>query len=405
MLGSALYYPHIDIHDPMWLRSAILFWDDIQTIVPSAIESPYQSNDTRICQAEGYLKPLRCDLHSQVIDDLGHNIVNSLDWRQREFWHDAVAKNEAFQGLERPSRYTDEFDIVFHEAGIHPEKMSPELRGLAVRVGLARMHSGRLSPTVRRVFREIHRFRMHPDKLQILLRDLLKEEGILNEGSEDWLMVDGDFATAYMSALASRLSKQVDISPLTSYEPAQASSFRFMFNDVVDETPNNATGTMLAVIMRGIKIDPSINVDRIIEFRRNRADQYADFAGELLELKNEIENSSEGDGTRALERAKELYNTRIERSIRALKRELDDQFIGTLWGGVSRALTISVVPTGALAVFTNLGTPLLLGAGAALAAADIGVHSYLAGRKVRGGNPYTYLHDVNSSFGLPDFGD
>ena len=49
MLGSALYYPHIDIHDPMWLRSAILFWDEIQTIVPSAIANPYESEDTRIC--------------------------------------------------------------------------------------------------------------------------------------------------------------------------------------------------------------------------------------------------------------------------------------------------------------------------------------------------------------------
>jgi hypothetical protein len=32
MLGSALYYPHIDIDDPAWLRSALLFWDNIYTI-------------------------------------------------------------------------------------------------------------------------------------------------------------------------------------------------------------------------------------------------------------------------------------------------------------------------------------------------------------------------------------
>jgi hypothetical protein len=47
----------------------------------------------------------------------------------------------------------------------------------------------------------------------------------------------------------------------------------------------------------------------------------------------------------------------------------------------------------------------LLGAGAALAAADIGVRGYLAGRKARAGNPFSYLHDINANFGLPDFGD
>lgn len=405
MLGSALYYPHIDIRDPMWLRSAILFWDDIQTIVPSAIENPYQTNDTRICQAEGYLRPLRCDLHSQVIDDLGNKIVSSLDWKQREFWNDAAVRNKAFRGLDRPSQYDDEIDFALHKAGIHPEKMSPELRGLAVRVGLASMHRGKLSPPARRLFREIDRVRMHPEKLQFLLRDILEEEEFLNEGPDDWLMVDGAFAAAYMSALASRLSKQVDVSPLTSYEQAQASSFRFMFDDVVDETPNNATGAILAVIMRGLRVDSSVDVEKIIRFRRNRSDQYDEFSGRISELKSEIENSSEGDGRQAFERAQEIYNSRIEPNLRSLKRELNDQSIGTIWDGAYRALTISVPSAGALTYFTNLGEPVLLGAGAALAAADIGIRNYLAGRKVRGGNPYSYLHDINNSFGLPDFGD
>jgi hypothetical protein len=44
MLGKALYYPHIDIRDPKWLRSAVLFWDEIQSIVPPSISEPYHTN-------------------------------------------------------------------------------------------------------------------------------------------------------------------------------------------------------------------------------------------------------------------------------------------------------------------------------------------------------------------------
>lgn len=46
MLGSALYFPHIDIHDPAWLRSAILFWNEIQTIAPTAVNAGVKPHQT-----------------------------------------------------------------------------------------------------------------------------------------------------------------------------------------------------------------------------------------------------------------------------------------------------------------------------------------------------------------------
>ncbi|UCZ56412.1 hypothetical protein LGV61_11870 [Desulfurispirillum indicum] len=35
---KSLYYPWIDIPDEAWLKTAGLYWDKIQTIVPSSIE-------------------------------------------------------------------------------------------------------------------------------------------------------------------------------------------------------------------------------------------------------------------------------------------------------------------------------------------------------------------------------
>jgi len=79
MLGSALYYPHIDIDDGQWLRSAVLFWDEIKTIAPTAVRSPYRNNDTEILWKEGFIEPLRCDLNSETLDILGRRVVSLLD--------------------------------------------------------------------------------------------------------------------------------------------------------------------------------------------------------------------------------------------------------------------------------------------------------------------------------------
>ena len=79
MLGSALYYPYIDIADPKWLRSAILIWDEIKTIVPRAINNPYRGKDTKILWQEEFLEPLRCDLHPELLDTLGKRVVSLMD--------------------------------------------------------------------------------------------------------------------------------------------------------------------------------------------------------------------------------------------------------------------------------------------------------------------------------------
>jgi len=38
--SKALFYPTIEINDENWLKSNLLFWDEIKTIVPVSIDSP-----------------------------------------------------------------------------------------------------------------------------------------------------------------------------------------------------------------------------------------------------------------------------------------------------------------------------------------------------------------------------
>ena len=180
-------------------------------------------------------------------------------------------------------------------------------------------------------------------------------------------------------------------------------SFRFMFDDVVDSSPGNASGVMVGLVMRGLRVDASVPVKKLLDFRQSRKDQYLDFAGKISELSEKLSDTEGVEGQELFVKAQRVYERDIEPSLRALKRELSNQSISTAWAGAYRAITISVPSAGALAYFTGLTGPALLGAGAALAAADIGVRGYLAGQKTRAGNPFSYLHDIEANFGLPDF--
>lgn len=405
MLGSALYFPRIDIDDPVWLRSAILFWDDIQTIVPSEVERPYRNPDTQVCHAEGYLKPLVCDLHEDLIDDLGRTILRHLD-KDADIVSAAMnSNNEFFQSAIRGSDIGNQIKEALGDAGMYPKKFSRQVRERMLHLGLSQVRHGKMSPGLRRALEDLAIARVHPHKLSRALRSFEEELPFITDDDQKWLLVDSRFASSYMSALASKLSKKLDLSPLTSSEREQSAAFSFMFDDMIDYTGNGAQGAMVGLVMRGLRVDPSVPVQKLIQFRRDREDQYKDCAGKILELSDKLSGAGDSDGRDFLESAKESYVRNIEPSLRSLRRELSNQAIATTWGGAYRALSISIPASGTLAYLTGLNGTALLGAAAALAAADIGIQGYLAGRKARSSNPFSYLHDVRNNFGLPEWVD
>ena len=158
----------------------------------------------------------------------------------------------------------------------------------------------------------------------------------------------------------------------------------------------------MTVAMRGLTVDSSVPIEKIVKFKHKRRDQYLEFKAQVDELSAKISSSNVSPEEMMVE-AKKIYEEKIDRGLRQLKRELDHQSISSAWEGAFTAATVSASSTTALAYFTGLGGTALLGVGAAVAGASIGVRSYLAGRKLRISNPYSYLHDLTANFGLPEF--
>lgn len=399
MLGSALYYPHIDIDDPQWLRSAVLYWDEIKTIAPSAVRNPYNNKDTTILWKEGFLEPLRCDLSPEVLEALGRRVVSLMDigWNQNGISHEDPNTSV----LIHAEKVGHEIRRNFDRAHIHPDKLSPELRSIALRAGLAHLHGSKMSPYLRELMHEFEFVSMHPGKMSPNLFELMDRVGRHSDSDGEWLLVDSQFAAAYMSALAARLAKESDLAALTNEDRAMGVNLHALLEDVKPSSGSSKAGALVSFMMETIKVDPKTKIEKLLKFRRNRANQLAELSAQFDDLSAKMGNC---ETDRELEaEAKRTYENKIRPKLESLKQELNDNSLQSVWEGVQRAVTVSVPAGGAIAYFTGMTGATLLAAGAAIAVTDVSVKTHLARRKARRASPFTYLLDVERKFSVQQF--
>ncbi|MBL8566376.1 MAG: hypothetical protein JNM89_11730 [Hyphomicrobiaceae bacterium] len=390
MFGSALYYPYIDISDPKWLRSAVLFWDDLRTIVPRAIRDPYKRGDTRILWQEGFLEPLRCDLHSEVINTLGMRVVRLMDQHGLNFGRSTDDPNA--YSLIHAQKVGNNIRDEFRRARIHPEKISVELRDFYMRAGLARMSPEELRSRKGELDDEEapHKETLSSDMR--LIRDRENDEG-------EWLLFDSRFANVYMAALAALLAKETDLAALTNEEPQMGVHLSTLLDDVTPHGMSESKkGALVSFSLETLCVDPNCHIDKLLAFKRNRANQIAELSAQFDDVASKMVSCETAIELR--EKVRETYAVRIRPKLEALKDELRDNSIQSVWDGIQRAVTISVPASGAMAYFSGFTGTALLASGAAITVTDVAIKTYLARRKARRASPYTYLLDVERKFAL-----
>ncbi len=78
MKTKALYYPSIDIDNDRWLKSTLLYWDEINTIVPYSFKKFYY-NETAMKLADlGVLRPYKMVPSSRVAKKTSIDFVKYL---------------------------------------------------------------------------------------------------------------------------------------------------------------------------------------------------------------------------------------------------------------------------------------------------------------------------------------
>jgi len=162
---KALYYPEIDIEDEPWLKNAMLYWEEIQTIVPSSIRQPYKTNTAREFHEEGLLTPYYVQSDMREIEELTNVVVEYLQ---------SSEGMEFFLSKE-----------ILRDDVIYLDKLPREIR----------------------VF-----VKMYPEKLPSHIRHLTKR---MFKRQAEKIVVDSRFADFYMTLLATNLSEKIGAGLLT----------------------------------------------------------------------------------------------------------------------------------------------------------------------------------------------
>lgn len=365
--SKALYYPWIEIQDESWLKNAMLYWDEIQTIVPRSIKKPYKNNIAKAFFNEGLLIPFYVHSDLEDIDELTGDVlmyINSSEGTQVLFSEDTT-----------DSRF------------IHPDKFSS------------------------RIFEVIS---MYPDKLPYKIQDMLRES-LDNEGG--WISVDKRFANFYMTLLATHLSEKHGIALLTDSASnsrlanvarldGNLSLYSIGYGDMrrhgrpmrmyLERDRSLAQAMLADLIIEGIQIDPDTPVNKIIAFRNKFQNELGHFRTKIAELTNEISIDQPLEALR--QNIYDKYLNEVKPAIESLRKGLKDNLIRSVTDNFLKISSFSIPTTSISLALLGLSIPyaLLAGTGISLTANSVRYNVDKA-QKLRE-NPYTYLLKAQKEF-------
>lgn len=354
---KALFYPTIDIANENWLKTAILFWDKISTIVPASIDNPYQERATQYLHDIGLLTPIVVHPEQEVIEELVEETMNYLN------------TNEGFQLLTQgENRYA-----------IHRDKLPREINRL---------------------------FDIHPEKLPYEIQHQLHHR-MTRDG---WLRVDGGFAKFYMTLLANKICEREVIAPLTD------NSLTSNFSDLIrldnqiaiysrdryydyrphhrDRHINLSQGLLINMAIEGISIAEPTSLEDIVNFKDKHQDELGLFRKNVENLTKDIPaDASLGQIKQLVEN---VYVNEFLPGYNGLKDALKGS--GIKWVS-DNFMKVSLISTGATALPTallGLSVPYALLAGAGVSIISSLISYNVDKRATLRNSPYSYLLSVNN---------
>ncbi len=348
-MPKALYYPWIDIEDEAWLKSSLLYWDEIQTIVPDSMETPYSTEVGAALESEGYLIPLRVNPGTDEVDELADVVLDHL----------TSPEGAQFLLADEAGRVTS----------IHAESLSPRL--------------GRLAD-------------IHPEKMPSKIRRALRELGMGTPDGE-WMRVNRGFADFYMTLLASRLAERTGAGLVTPLPAADrlAVAARLdgqaagMVRGRRRRMPRELAPGMLGhLALERVNVDPATPVDRLLNFRERHSDELGRFRAKIEELAASVSLDLPEEALR--QRVHDLHANEVAPATSDLRAALKGLDIKHSTTGLLKVSFLSA-GTSSLLMVAGMGTPAALLALAGLSLVAAGAMYNVEKRELLRQNPFSYL--------------
>lgn len=361
---KALYYPTIDIANWDWAKSAALFWDNIQTIVPESIKTPYEGRVTKILHDEGLLTPHIVNPDYHIIQDLAGDINKFLE------------TNEGFDFLVKGER---------ENTSIHLEKLPREIRRIS---------------------------RLHPEKLPNEIRHMLEDEIHGN----NWLEVDSRFAGFYMTLLANKIcererlvlltdntlaSKLSDKARLDNQRKVFGRERHWDYDRYENTTLHLSQGLLSNLILKGIRFSPDTKTEEIIKFKRKHQDELGLFRITLEKLVSDIPDDIPFETLQ--QNIQDIYINEFQPAYNNFQKALDGFKLKWINDHVMK-IAFFKGGTGALLPYllgATIPQALLAGAGISIITSAISYNQEK--REMLRENPYSYLVSAEKELNKEDF--
>ena len=359
MFESALYYPTIDIHNERWLKSAVLFWDRIETIVPESEDHPYRRRSTRILQEEGFLFPRIVNPFCEEVSGLEQDVIRFMDTPEgkKSFikpWGVSAVSMANRRYLTEDREYNDD-----RRRAYLTDKMSG-------------------------IYRD---FYIHVEKLPMMLRERLA--GHVNEDGYVW--ASRGFMSFYMTLLANRICQNNRLALLTDKVNQNNLSNKILIEGLTPAGQRTREqkmkrGMMYQIIMDDIKIAPDTRMETIVQYKKDRRHELALFRAEMDRLTAfDIEGMDAKDIEHEIW---SIYTKQVKPAIDGVKATLKDSGINW-WSGLGTCVFTGLIPA-VLGFGTDMKTNIAIGASECLGLALTTV-PYVRKRMELSGSPYSYL--------------
>lgn len=246
MNRTILYYPTIDIPRKSWLRHALLYWDEVSSIVPKSLDDKLLinlSSDIHYLMEEKQFRPIKPE-------DL---IFKTDNW-------------EIFQAFQ------NEFQEIVS---------SPHFKTFIANQNFSRKYMGNSNKVE-------NNSRIHRNKTSDSIYYFLEEQGLAKRGRNDeWINFEKNTALLYMSLLAKYLA-DID-SEHTTIGTDYIAYEKFNFKRVSE----NQGFPVVSFNLNNVLPTPKDNVpfERIVDFKRKRIDNLRHFKKMLSDFQTKVSNS------------------------------------------------------------------------------------------------------------------
>lgn len=297
LFEDALFYPKIDIEDEGWLKSAILLWDNISTIVPQSMDMPYKNECSRIMAEAKILHPYRVNPYSESIIGLGNVVRRYLNSPQgRKSFKRRGIQNNNLRVADRNSNQWIQRHPEYKDFKISAEKFGADV--------------------------------------QDVIREHVNEDG--------YVITDSHFMMFYMTALANKLCQKSPTKALLT----DMVYMQELTNNMINSSHNHRIGKeimqqgfMYKYIIDGIKVDPKTSIDKLLKFRLQYKNERDEFKSKISEM-IAVQNLQDLPPEEMMIQIGRLYRTSVEPSLRNLEKALRGGRVNCwIEGGASLAIT------------------------------------------------------------------